>query len=131
MELVPLRPREDLMPTREISRRAGVSRKFLDHLLLQLNKAGIVVSKMGSRGGYSLSRPPEEINMAEVLDAIRGDMLLSDCSKADENCPRLQFCQIHVWIGEMEDMVRKFAQSVSLKDLYDKVPAGNLLSFTI
>jgi Rrf2 family iron-sulfur cluster assembly transcriptional regulator len=48
----------------------GLSRKFLAQVLVTLRNAGIVVTHRGSEGGYGLARPPEEIRMVEVFDAL-------------------------------------------------------------
>jgi Rrf2 family protein len=48
--------------------------RFLENIMLQLRRAGIVVSQRGADGGYGLARPPEKITIAEVLRAIDGPL---------------------------------------------------------
>jgi len=50
----------------------GISNAFLMQILLQLKGAGLVASSRGASGGYQLSRPPEAITLAEVIDVIDG-----------------------------------------------------------
>jgi Rrf2 family cysteine metabolism transcriptional repressor len=48
----------------------GIPQRFLVQILLQLKGAGLVVSLRGAAGGYQLARPPEEISLADVINAI-------------------------------------------------------------
>src|ERR1700675_868424 len=48
----------------------GVPQRFLVQILLQLKTAGLVASVRGASGGYQLTRPPEQISLAEVINAI-------------------------------------------------------------
>jgi Rrf2 family protein len=48
----------------------GLSRKFLAQVLVELRDAGMVHTQRGSDGGYALARPPEEIRIVEVFDAV-------------------------------------------------------------
>ena len=51
----------------ELSRRQNIPPKYLERILLQLKKGGVVSSKMGPNGGYALSRAPEKIVLGDVL----------------------------------------------------------------
>jgi len=57
---------------RSIAERHSVPSRFLVQILLQLKGAGLVVSTRGAAGGYQLSKPPEEISLAEVMTVIDG-----------------------------------------------------------
>jgi Rrf2 family protein len=52
----------------------GIPSKFLESILLQLRRAGIVVSQRGPEGGYWLARPAKEISLADVIRAIDGPL---------------------------------------------------------
>ena len=54
----------------DISERQSISLSYLEQLLSRLRRNGVVVSTRGPGGGYSLSRPPEEISMAEIILAV-------------------------------------------------------------
>lgn len=70
--LARVRPDEPPLRIREIAEAEGLSERYLVQILLQLKGAGLVVSTRGASGGYRLSRPPEQISLAEVLTAIDG-----------------------------------------------------------
>jgi Rrf2 family protein len=58
-----------------IAKRQAISEAYLDQLLTQLRRAGLVRSVRGPRGGHELARPPEQITLDEVLAALEGDYL--------------------------------------------------------
>ena len=60
----------------DVARAGGVPPKFLESILVQLKRAGLVDSKRGADGGYWLARPAEEISVADVLRAIDGPLTL-------------------------------------------------------
>jgi Rrf2 family protein len=64
----------------EIAERANVPRKFLEQILLELKRPGIVHSMRGKHGGYTLGRKPDAISFAEVIRAIDGPLALSPCA---------------------------------------------------
>ncbi|HXU05386.1 MAG TPA: Rrf2 family transcriptional regulator [Polyangia bacterium] len=59
---------------KEIADRQKVPLRFLEQILQDLRKAGIVEARRGPRGGYALARPPAQITLAEVLYAVRGPL---------------------------------------------------------
>lgn len=64
----------------DIAERANVPRKFLEQILLELKKRGIVHSTRGKFGGYSLGRKPEDISFAQVIRVIDGPLALTPCA---------------------------------------------------
>ena len=67
------------MQISDIAGVAGVPRKFLEQILLELKKPGIVQSHRGRLGGYSLGRPSKDISFADVLRVTDGPLALSPC----------------------------------------------------
>lgn len=59
----------------EIAERRFIPEKYLVHILLQLKRAGLVRSLRGSQGGYLLARPPEEVRLLDIVEAIDGGIL--------------------------------------------------------
>jgi Rrf2 family protein len=83
----------------DLADRADAPRKFLEAILLELARRGVVVSRRGKLGGYSLARPAEQISFAEVIRIIDGPLALAPCvsrlqfRKCDD-CPDLATCSI-------------------------------------
>jgi Rrf2 family protein len=61
----------------------GLPLAYLEHLVQRLRKAGLVASRRGAHGGYTLARPPEDITMAEVVAALEGEIAPIECITAD------------------------------------------------
>jgi len=57
----------------------GLPLAYLEHLMARLRRAELVSSRRGARGGYSLARPAEAISMAEVVEALEGDIAPIEC----------------------------------------------------
>ena len=61
----------------------GLPLAYLEHLVQRLRRADLVESRRGARGGYSLARPAAEITMAEVVQALEGEIAPIECITAD------------------------------------------------
>jgi Rrf2 family protein len=62
-----------LRPIQDIAARQGIPQRYLEQVLLQLKRAGLLHSKRGSAGGYRLSAPADAITVGAVLRAVEGD----------------------------------------------------------
>jgi Rrf2 family protein len=65
---------DGLVPIEDVAARQGIPQRYLEQVLLQLKRAGLLVSKRGSAGGYGLRRPPGEISVGAVLRAVEGTL---------------------------------------------------------
>jgi len=63
-------PAEALVSLAEVSRRQNVSQPYLEQLFVKLRRAGLVDSVRGPGGGYRLAKPPSDIRIAEILEAV-------------------------------------------------------------
>lgn len=93
----------DLVPalTKDISKRLGLSEKYLGQLALTLKNAGLLRSVRGAKGGYHLSRRASEIDLYEIVKCLEGPISLAD---KDENCAaNIVWKEIS---GAMEDRMR-------------------------
>jgi Rrf2 family protein len=70
---------EEPVQIAEIAEAENLPRKFLEQILLELKKPGIVRSHRGRTGGYSLGRPAKDISFADVLRVTDGPLALSPC----------------------------------------------------
>jgi Rrf2 family cysteine metabolism transcriptional repressor len=62
------------VPIGELARRRDIPVQFLEGLFATLRRAGILQSQRGARGGYSFARPPSEVTVLEVVEALEGDL---------------------------------------------------------
>ena len=102
---------------KDIARRQDVSAQYLEHLLSPLIKAGILRSQRGSRGGISLGRTPDEINLSQVVETLEGSVAPVECVDNPEVCSRSSSCVTRdVWV-EMKAATVGVLRSTTLKDL--------------
>jgi Rrf2 family protein len=64
----------------EIAERQNIPRRFLEAILLELRRHGLVVSHRGKTGGYALARPADQISFADIIRAIDGPLALTPCT---------------------------------------------------
>src|SRR4030042_3121186 len=84
---------------KDIARRQDVSAQYLEHLISPLIKAGILRSRRGSRGGMSLGRTPDEINLSQVVEILEGSLAPVECVDNPEVCSRSSSCVTRdVWV---------------------------------
>lgn len=82
----------------DIAARQGIPEPYLDHLLLSLRKAGLVVSRRGPQGGHMLSKPPAQIDLSEVIAALEGSPASPDCGEESRPCAYSPSCALRdVW----------------------------------
>lgn len=90
-----------------------VPQDFLAKIMQKLAKAGIVKTHRGVGGGISLARPPETINVLQVIQAMEGPLVLNRCFSRPGECPREYYCAIH---DELEAVQSGIARSLAKLD---------------
>lgn len=72
--------------------------QFLGKIAQQLARAGIIEIVQGSKGGYRLLIPAEDLTLLRVVEAVIGEIYLNDCVVRPESCERIPACSIHrIW----------------------------------
>ncbi len=109
---------------KDIARRQGISLKYLEQLVTPLRAAGLLLGVRGARGGYMLQRPPEEIVLAEILQALEGSLAPVDCAADNETCNQecngLGYCATQELWKQIHDAVNQVLAGRTLKDLSDR-----------
>ena len=105
-----------------ISSRQNISAKYLEQILPQLRQADIIRSVKGSHGGYVLTRPAENITLHDVINALDRTVLADYNGKEDSRiADAVSEC---LW-SKMSEYLRSFTDSVTLRDIADKLIAEN------
>jgi len=83
----------------DISKRLGVSVKYLEQLIRPLKRGGYLDSVRGPKGGHVLTKAPSEITVGEVVRLLEGGISLTDCVGDKSRCPRSCECNVrNVWV---------------------------------
>ena len=96
----------DFIPLKTVAERQEISKKYLEIIVKDLVKKGLLLGSSGKGGGYKLSRKPEKYSVGEIIEATEGPIVPVACLAADaEKCPRAKQCKtLPFWIeyGKME-----------------------------
>jgi Rrf2 family transcriptional regulator, cysteine metabolism repressor len=118
---------------KDIASRQGISLKYLDHILSNLRKAGLIKNVRGKGGGYSLTRPAAQITLCEIIEAVEGTLAPVECVDNPDYCKKTSTCSAHdVWVKvreSIEDVLRKTSLQ-SLTESHEK-KAGTPGTYTI
>ncbi len=110
---------------REISVNENIPQSFLENILLELRKMGILGSQLGKSGGYYLLRKPEEVNLADIIDHFEGTLSLLYCVSEKsyrpcEFCKDESTCQIRKVFKEINDKTLSILKQATLKTLIER-----------
>jgi len=98
--------------TSKIAEDQQIPPSFLAKIISQLSIAGLIHTSRGARGGVSLARRPEDINLLDVVEAIDGPITLNECTDDPSVCTFGNNCPIHeVWCEVKSELVRKLRQA--------------------
>jgi Rrf2 family protein len=110
----------------ELANRQRIPKKFLEAILLELKRHGLLHSKKGKGGGYALSRPPSQITVGQVIRVLDGPLALIPCvsqtayRKCDE-CVDEQTCGIRLAMKAVRDATAQILDNTSLAALNAQV----------
>ena len=109
---------EDYVPLNEIARRQEISVKYLEIILKELVRQGLLQGHRGKGGGYRLTRPPEEYTVGEILTLTEGSLATVACLNAgSDSCPRQSECRTLPMWRRFDQLVHDFFYGLTLKDL--------------
>jgi len=100
-----------------IAERQDISIKYLEQLMGLLRSAGLVRSVRGSKGGYVLGRPADQIRLSEVFRCLEGPVTTTECVEDGDVCKRSADCVARdIWV-EVEAAIHHVLDSITLEDL--------------
>lgn len=105
---------------KDIAKNQKISEKYLEHLLVSIKSKGLVKSIRGAKGGYVLARPPAQIKISEVVEALDGPNLLVECIGNPRACSFTESCATRdVWI-EIQNAINNICNSITLENLAER-----------
>jgi Rrf2 family cysteine metabolism transcriptional repressor len=118
MTYLALNYRKSPVQIHEISQREKIPEKFLEQILLQLKRAGLLDSKRGSHGGYVLLKPPKRVSLADIIRTIDGALAPLGCvSKwAHVKCENEKSCGLRAVMLDVRNVVARMLEGITLED---------------
>jgi len=116
----------DYIPIRVMSEKLDISFHFLTKILQQLTGAGLMESFKGPNGGIRLSKAGDEITLMEVVEAIDGRDLLTECALGLPGCGVEKPCPLHEKWADTRDNIRHMLENTTLIELAKKGKKENL-----
>ena len=104
---------------REIALEVELPAPMVSKVLKSLTRHGILESQRGSKGGYSLTRPPEQLTVAEMIGALEGPVGLTQCTLASNLCAHEGSCAVRSPWQIINRVIHDALETVTLADLID------------
>jgi Rrf2 family protein len=120
MEELAIRYGEGPIMLRKIACRQNVSVRYLERIMAALVAAGLVRSTRGKHGGFSLTKPPSTITLAQVVQTVEGPITPVACVDDPELCKRSNECVTRDIWGKAKLAMLDVLESVTLADLVEK-----------
>ena len=120
------------VPIKDISERQGISVKYLEQIVKNLTRDGLLRSGRGSGGGYSLVKAPDQYTVGVILRAIEGRLAPVACLEDEINqCERHKVCKtLGFWKG-LYRVINGYVDSITLQDLLNTGQSGDNGDFSI
>lgn len=109
----------------EVAEQANIPRKFLESILLDLKKQGILTSKMGKGGGYLLRLKPAEIKLSTIIRLFNGPIALIPCVSLNyyqscEECSDEKLCGLNRVMIDVRTETLRILENKSIQDIIDE-----------
>jgi Rrf2 family protein len=103
--------------TKEISLEEQIPYQLTCKLMQKLQKAGLVQSLMGPKGGFSLNKDPKSITLLEMVVIIQGAPKLNRCLLGSDKCRCQKTCSIRLKIDELQNYIENYLGKITLDEL--------------
>ncbi len=104
---------------RDLALQTQIPEPTASKVLKKLARAGVVISQRGARGGYALARPPQQVGVNEVIEAIEGPIAVTECSDetTDSLCEYETNCGVRANWQRINVAVHEALSAVTLADM--------------
>ncbi len=116
---------DDLLLVSDIAERENLPKKFLEAILLELNRNGLVRSRRGRGGGYALAKPAAGITFGQVVRIMDGPLAPLSCVSVNyyrrcDDCRDEETCAIRKVMRRVRDAIAHELDGTSLQDAVDR-----------
>lgn len=115
--------RDEVLKIKEIAAKASIPQNFLEQILLELRKQGVLISQKGAHGGYKLAKELKDITLKEVMEILESDAFSRECRTED---PALKL----FWSDITDNLIKVF--DIPLSELkHYQLKANQALNYSI
>ncbi|MCH5192115.1 MAG: Rrf2 family transcriptional regulator [Oscillospiraceae bacterium] len=112
---------EEFIPLKQIADNQEISEKYLEAIMKNLVREGLVVGLRGKGGGYKLSKNPSLYTVADILHVTEGSLAPVTCLEDKSYvCPRMDRCSTLSMWKKLDTLISEFFEGITLKDLADE-----------
>ena len=105
------------MSSQMIQQEMSIPRPFLNRIIADLSRSGLIVTYPGPNGGLELARAAEAINLRQIWEAIEGPLLISDCLAAPGECPLSGGCPVRCRWARLQNLMLAELESITAGEL--------------
>jgi Rrf2 family transcriptional regulator, cysteine metabolism repressor len=102
--------------TKRIAEEFGIPQELLAKILQKLAKRRLIVSQNGPKGGYVLTRRPDDISVGEVIRALEGPISIVSCMDHG-GCPQEERCNLRRPVQKLQSSISRLLDTMSLAEL--------------
>ena len=117
-----------------VAQRTNIPEKFLEQILLALRNGGVLKSKRGVEGGYSLAKPADDITLGEVIRLLDGPLAPISCVSLTAyepcSCPDQESCGLHIAMKQVRDAIANILDNYKLSRVIQEVSKHRLTKKT-
>lgn len=120
-----------MVQIKDISEEEKIPAKYLEQILLALKNAGLLNSKMGIGGGYYLAKPPEQVNLGQIIRVLDGPLApircVSQMAYEPCGCPDERTCGLRMVMGDVRNAIADILDKTTLEDVTKRVDLAHAL----
>lgn len=95
----------------------GVPKQYLEQILGNLRRAGLVSTVRGAQGGYQMATAAQDTSLRDIIDAVEGPIELSECASAEHACHKSGTCPVR-WVWQrVTDSINRELEKIKLSDM--------------
>lgn len=116
---------ERLFSATELAAETNLPQPIVGKILKLLARDGVLESQRGAKGGYALSRPSDEISVAEIVEALEGPIAVTECiDEAPGECQQEARCPMRGPWQRINSAIREALEGISLRQMAEPLPDG-------
>lgn len=104
----------EIKSIQDIANEEKISAKYLERLMGDLRKSGLVESHKGKDGGYTLTKNPDKIRVGEIIEILEGSLTLMKCNS--KRCINKKCFSKNVWVS-LGEQIKKTLYKIKLSDI--------------